>query len=1182
MEILEIREGHPSGAVLRLGGYEFAANIEDDSDEKFEEELNWYFEEYYQFPFTDRIRARDAGQRMIERGELLFNRLFKDVAAQEAYHELKRRCYPDSMSIEVMGSPLFQSICWESLKDPRLPVPFSITCPVVRRGQAIAPVIISAVGESPTLNLLVVTARPGGAYDVGYRTITRPLVNAIRNHRLPVNLEFVRPGTWKALSQHLEHATRKHGSGYFHALHFDLHGQLLDYNELAKFLESPSREKRLVFRGRWGRPNIERYDGFKAFLNFEPEIGGTSGLAEAKEIAELLLKHKIPIAILNACQSGKQAGAQESSLAARLIEAGMQSAVAMAWSVTVTAAEMLIPIVYNELFGGRSLAQSVLAGRQALHADPVRYGAFNEPIELQDWVLPVVYRNREPALNFRDFKDDEAAIWYQRLADRSPEPDTQFGFRGRDLDVLKIENAVLSIGNVLLIKGMGGSGKTTLLSHLANWWEITGLVVKSFYFSWVDTAWTVDLIIRDLASKLMDDNRLTSFSKMPSAAQRQLIASVFRDDQQRYLLVLDNLESVTSQPLAIPNALDERQRRELHEFLTTVAGGSSIVLLGSRTDEAWLSRKTFSGNIHLLGGLDNEAASDLADDVLIKFGARQQREEPAFSELMVLLGGYPLAIEIILPILANKPVTTVLKELRHGLQQAGEATTGSLAVEKTTNLLACIEYSHVNLEERAQRHLLCFAPFSAVVNLKLIGRYSEALLTANPFDGFEPRLLRDVAERATLVGLLERDQTDGDLLRPHPLLTWFLTRRLVSESDASVQSAIEYAFESLFNAYSGVVLALYESQDPEKRREANGIVKDEYSNFCTALRFAIKQYQSIRTIFMILMTYLEEPGDQDRALALGKEVLELLSVPLSSHPVSLDLKVERFGVIDAIAARQLKLAQPSLARETFENALQYLHTIDDLPASERSLLSSSVKYMLGVIAIIGRDFDAAERHLQTSLRVYQDFSMELQSADCFHQLAVVEWERLEFGKATDYCQVAIDQYKRVDSTDRLAAPYVLLGHILFEKDAFHDAIRQYKTALEIYQNYNIDEGTSACYYAIGRAQIENNSISEGRLCLQRAFEIKLRSKYPSESMALNHMMLGLLAEKEQRYEEAEGHYLKSLELLSKTSDYYNFNMALRSALKLASTIPARREHLRAQLELVLGPRLGGWRLENLL
>ena len=69
---------------------------------------------------------------------------------------------------------------------------------------------------SPVINLLVVTARPDEEKDVGYRTISRPLVDAIERGRLRVNLELLRLGTFEALSGHLEWK-----ADFYHIVHFD-------------------------------------------------------------------------------------------------------------------------------------------------------------------------------------------------------------------------------------------------------------------------------------------------------------------------------------------------------------------------------------------------------------------------------------------------------------------------------------------------------------------------------------------------------------------------------------------------------------------------------------------------------------------------------------------------------------------------------------------------------------------------------------------------------------------------------------------------------------------------------------------------------------------------------------------------------------------------------------------------
>jgi hypothetical protein len=505
MELIEVREdvGRPAGAVLRIDGYDYPVTVVSPFEAEQLRELDWYFEQHLRFPFTDQVRARQAGESITAYGEALFRQLFASDEAREAYGALKKRAYPDQLAIAVIGSPLFQGLHWEALKDPKLPRPFALDVPIVRRRTASVPPLEALAGNSPTLNLLVLTARPGGAYDVGYRTITRPLVAALRQAQLRVDVDFVRPGTWQALVERLEAVTRDRGAGYYHAIHFDLHGGLLSYEEFVKRQEAPAPADRLTLRGRWGRGEIAPYEGVKAFLSFQPAKDDASGLGEAAELAGLLLKHKIPIAILNACQSGKQVGAEESSLAARLLDAGVQSVLGMAWSVTVSAAERLIPKLYGDLFAGRSLGSAVLAGRRELAADKARRAAFNETIELEDWLLPVVYQNREPQLAFRAFTSQEAGRWYAEAAERSPEPVTEYGFFGRDLDVLRIETALLTRHNLLLVQGMGGSGKTTLFRHLAHWWELTGLTERSFYFGWDARAWTRAQIMRALAPQVL-------------------------------------------------------------------------------------------------------------------------------------------------------------------------------------------------------------------------------------------------------------------------------------------------------------------------------------------------------------------------------------------------------------------------------------------------------------------------------------------------------------------------------------------------------------------------------------------------------------------------------------------------------------------------------------------------------
>src|SRR2546422_767408 len=124
--------------------------------------------------------------------------------------------------------------------------------------------IQASVQPSPTINLLIVTARPFGRRDAGYRTISRPLVEALLQSKLPVKIDMVRPGTYRALENHLRATTAQHGVGYYQVIHFDVHGNVLTYEQL----KVGEKANPYLYNDRYARPNIQPYEGLKAYLTF--------------------------------------------------------------------------------------------------------------------------------------------------------------------------------------------------------------------------------------------------------------------------------------------------------------------------------------------------------------------------------------------------------------------------------------------------------------------------------------------------------------------------------------------------------------------------------------------------------------------------------------------------------------------------------------------------------------------------------------------------------------------------------------------------------------------------------------------------------------------------------------------------------------------------------------------------
>ncbi|MCP4350827.1 MAG: Tfp pilus assembly protein PilF, partial [Desulfobacterales bacterium] len=383
---------------------------------------------------------------------------------------------------------------------------------------------------------------------------------------------------------------------------------------------------------------------------------------------------------------------------------------------------------------------------------------------------------------------------------------------GRDVDILQIEKQLSgSVGdrkrNLIFIRGMGGAGKTTLLRHLGKWWQTTRFVKQVFYFGYDEKAWNVQQIMEGIAGVLFGAGQplmpgaavhpeLMQFRAMNLQAQQQMLAQRLRSE--RHVLILDNLESVTGENLAIQNTLTAEERNALRSFLCDLSDGYTFVVMGSRGGEGWLvdgaGAVLRENDIYDLPGLDEEAGSLLAERILERHVADvktrdEYRKSGEFRDLLKLLDGYPLPLEVVLANLARQTPGEILDALQKGIGGIDAETKDKGILEaKTESILKCIDYSHSNLSDEAQKLLLCIAPFTGVINTHFLPKYIEKLrhqpaLADLPFDRFE-----DVLKEAANWGLLTPHEVPI-FLRLQPIFPYFLRTRL-NEASADLRQAV--------------------------------------------------------------------------------------------------------------------------------------------------------------------------------------------------------------------------------------------------------------------------------------------------------------------------------------------------------------------------------------------------------
>lgn len=988
-------------AILSFNrGMEYPVTITDPFTSQDEKRLEWYFEEFVTFPFSDTAIAEKAAASVKTYGERLFEQVFK--ANLDVYSEYRQlRGALSQVQIEIIGkTPEFQALHWEALRDPDLPLPLVVECVAIRK--YIRPVAVQAnVRQFPVINLLVVAARPSEEHDVGYRTISRPLIEAIQNSNLRVNIDLLRPGTYEALENHLSGK----GEGFYHIIHFDAHGGLATYDQIQK----PRQEDRYRYRY-GGRPELQRYEGVKAFLFLEGDEKGKADAVEATELADLLKRRGIPVCILNACQSAKQISGEggaslqddyrETSLGSQLMAAGMQMVVAMGYSITVSAAALLMERLYSQLFAEKGITEAIRLGRRELFMNKKRRVYYNQRIDLEDWLLPVVYCNQAVDLNLREFRTPQEKKDYllsKSKLYRFPQP--EFGFVGRDLEILKIEKALLR-HNILLLQGMGGTGKTTLLNYLREWWQTTNFTEKVFYFGYDEKAWTLQQVLRKIGKQVYGE-----FDKdLPQDAQVEELVTTLRTNS--YAIILDNLESVTGQKLAIKNTLSKPKRNEIRDFLARLAGGKTRVVLGSRSSEEWLQDQTFRTNVYQLQGLDREARTVLAEKILERHVAAHHiptvRKDPEFARLMQVLAGYPLAMEVLLANLKRQSPAEILAAL-----QAADVDLDIDSEDKTKSILKCVEYSHSNLSPEAQKLLLCLAPFSGFIVHSAIPNYVEQLQKLEPFKNYAFDKFDEAVQEAISWGLLSPDSSNPPLLAIQPVFPYFLKTKLETLDDAT-HAALREGFKNHYLDLAGYYKQFMDSKDPDERQLGQFFCQLEYENLYNALHMSLEKQENI-SIFFCLDKYFELTNDTQSKLNMAEMVCQgLEKYPPAWIEGELDYQVGI--VVDRLAAGYLDTKQYQQAKQSYERVLEISQALKGTEERVKKGWFASTYHNLGIVAQQLREFEKARRNYQLALEINIEFGDRYNQASTYHNLGLLALAQEDFPEARANLQKALEIY----------------------------------------------------------------------------------------------------------------------------------------------------------------------------
>jgi tetratricopeptide (TPR) repeat protein len=783
-----------------------------------QEDLRWYLEDYLDYPGepAPRIAAR-IEQRLSDAGIELFKTIFdKTDETRAVWNTAKHRLHETRVEISTRLRDT-ASVPWELIRDPQTDRPVSLVAAAFVRSHR-NPTRQPAIPEPrrKPVRILLAICRPRAGDDVPFRSVASRLLRGLNLEatREDFRLDLLRPPTFEQLGKVLRHA---HAGGEpYHIVHFDGHGA----------------NRRLFFEN----PDTQN--------NSEPIDGG--------KVGDLLWQTGVSTLVLNACRSAHAEPPLRpdvvidehaeirafGSVAHEAVDLGVASVVAMRFNVFVETAGYFMRDLYEGVARGNSLGEAVSAARKQLELQPMRQVGF-DPVELKDWIVPVVFENAPVRLLERDETEVSLELDLTRDLQRQDAIDAAMprrpdaGFFGRDETLLALDRA-FDAQSVALLHAYAGSGKTSAAAEFARWYSLTGGIKGLVLF----TSFERKIVLADLLDQfalrfetILERSRIHWATLKQPGERRNIVLAVMK--KIPVFWIWDNVEPVAGFPAGADSPWSKEEQKELADFLRDAANTTAKFVITSRRDERkWLQDLPVRIEVP---PMPFQESVQLARALVEKRG-RKLSEVADWRPLLRFTQGNPLTITVMVGEAMRQNLSTAeqienfVRMLEAGQADIREEVDQGRPRSLTASLSYGLEHAFNELERTRLSLLRFYQGFVDAASFVALRQSKYALPELAGQDRDHAIRLFD---RAAELGLLA--PLGHGVYRIHPAVPWFFDREYRNRFAGRESRATE-----AFVATMGFVATQLQEVYTTRGGAGIGYLEMHEANFLYALRLAIE------------------------------------------------------------------------------------------------------------------------------------------------------------------------------------------------------------------------------------------------------------------------------------------------------------------------------------------------------
>ena len=1120
LEIIDIPDqGQAQLRLIRGGELRIAPPVPflDPDREELYEEFGWYFQDYLEDPSgaaSERAEAAESG--LQDFGRAIFELIF--MGNEEARSFYASACDEGLNSYQLIiisSNSTFLALPWELLHEPDGDYLSSRVSSVIRRTTA-SPLTDSNVRlTTQQFNVLLVsplTYINDAVSSTGMIPLNPPIrekemeqsakegkerlnglaietLEVLDSLNVTVELDYMRPATFAALTEHL--ASHKE---HYHMVHFD--SMVL------------SESGALVFE------TADHID--------DP--------VQTSRVAELLASAQVPVSVLNAgiaSPAGSNQGWQDwGTMCLGLVAGGVPLVVSVPFPLVGSARESFLRPLYQAIVQGKDVSSAVAQARKTLMEVPHRPAVSGQAI-LWDWIGPTVFQSQAYTPAPIDVDQTPPLAPAQPQQTETPERDVvlpqggPYGLVGRRSELRLLER-LFEKAPIVLLSGDTGIGKTELALGLAHWLQNTRSRTGGVFYTTFDAGAGLERVIHEAGTSIAG----LRFADIPAEERHRWLVSYFQD--QPSLLIWDGLEHAAGFPIPEAALLDHDECSDLNAFLQEVAsGGQSWVLLVSRRgSESWL---TTPHQVQQLKGMDRRDTLELGQKILDKAGLMettrhqsiQSRLGPDYLELLDLVEGHSLALQIALPMLKEQPASTLLKEINTAISKQA-SNDGEEA--RAPYLTAVMDYSLSRMSRRSRTHLPFLSLFQRRVMMDIFTHITQEQAYKSVMgEELGWGACRTLLRSARDAGFLEA--VTPSVHQIHASFPWFYGRHLHRQVSQSGISRLEEEFVRVYADTADYFMeTLYENQD-------SGVtaVLAEESNLNQALALAMdaKQWDSVQLLVQPMAQVYRMQKRYPELRRLRRQMLR--SVTPGGGGAT---EAEEGGAIDlwlyltgTEASEAAELGELDHAEELNNRLLAYL---TDGPEGVTDPRTAAVYHQLGVVAQQRRQPTQAEGWFLKSLEIIEASDDSAAVADDYFCLGQIKHQMRLYTEAQAWFSKALEIHQRLNDPEETVKDFRALGLASQFKFEYDEAESWYQRAREVVEENRDEETAVLVFHELGTVCHARYQYEEAESWYRQALTLSDRLGMENQ-MAVEFHHLGLLAQtRELFYEDAEEWYLLAL------------------------------------------------------